>query len=217
MKKCLILLAVLLCAACQSKPGDSQASATPAAARPKLVALGDSLTEGLGVEPQEAYPAQLQARLQEAGIEWEVVNAGLSGETSSGALSRLEWVMRTEPDAVFLATGANDGLRGIDPEITASNLDAIVTKLKTDGVKVMLAGMKAPPNLGGDYTEKFEAIYPEVAQKQDVPLIPFLLDGVATLPELNQEDGKHPTAEGYTKVVELIFEEVKDWLQQTSG
>lgn len=217
MKKCLILVVVLLCAACQSKPGESQASATPVAPRPKLVALGDSLTEGLGVEPQEAYPAQLQARLQEAGIKWEVVNAGLSGETSSGALSRLDWVMRTEPDAVLLATGANDGLRGIDPEITAGNLDAIVTKLKADGVKVMLVGMKAPPNLGADYTEEFEAIYPEVAQKQNVPLIPFLLEGVAKVPELNQEDGKHPTAEGYTKVVDLIFDDVKNWLEQPSG
>ena len=217
MKKYLIILAVLLCVACQSNNSESQASATPVAARQKLVALGDSLTEGLGVEPQQAYPAQLQARLQEAGLEWEVVNAGLSGETSSGALSRLDWVMRSKPDAVLLATGANDGLRGIDPEITAANLDSIISKLQTDGVKVMLAGIKAPPNLGTDYTEKFEAIYPEVARKHKVPLIPFLLEEVAKVPELNQEDGKHPNAEGYTKVVDLIFDDVKNWLEQTSG
>jgi len=215
MKKCLVLALALLCLACQTQMAENP-SATPAPApekaRPRLVALGDSLTEGLGVEPHQAYPAQLQVRLREAGLDWEVVNAGLSGETSSGALSRLDWLMRSKPDAVLVATGANDGLRGIEPKITAHNLDAIVTRLKRDRVKVMLAGMKAPPNLGADYTQKFEAVFSRVARKHEIPFIPFLLEGVAKVPALNQEDGTHPTAEGYTKVTDGIFEPVRKWL-----
>jgi len=144
---------------------------------------------------------------------WQVINAGLSGETSSGARTRLPWVLKTEPQAVLLVTGANDGLRGLDPAITEDNLDAIVAELKSRNIKVMIAGMKTPPNLGTDYGTKFESIYPRVAQKHSVPLIPFFLEGVARDPELNQEDGKHPTAAGYTRIVDNIFEDVKNWLE----
>lgn len=207
------VLFILLTFGCQTtSPPESTPSSTPTASRPVLVAVGDSLTEGLGVQPEEAYPAQLQAKLREAGLEWEVVNSGVSGETSSGALTRLDWVLKTDPDAVLLVTGANDGLRGLDPELTRQNLDAIVSKLKSKEIKVMLGGMKAPPNLGADYTTKFESIYPAVAEKHDVPLIPFFLEGVAKAPELNQEDGKHPNPEGYAVIVDNILGPVKDWL-----
>ena len=214
MRNFVALLVIFLLIGCQTTPpSTSTPSSTPAAARPVLVAVGDSLTEGLGVQPEEAYPAQLQARLSEAGIDWEVINSGVSGETSSGALTRLDWVLKTGPDAVLLITGANDGLRGLDPELTRQNLDAIVSKLKGQGIKVMLGGMKAPPNLGADYTTKFESIYPAVAEKHGVPLIPFFLEGVAKTPELNLEDGKHPNPEGYAVIVGNILDPVKDWLK----
>lgn len=172
------------------------------------------MTEGLGVDPESAYPAQLESRLREAGLNWKVVNSGVSGETSSGALSRLEWILKLEPDAVLLVTGANDGLRGLDPDLTRQNLDALVARLREQRIKVMLGGMKAPPNLGADYTEKFESVYPAVAEKHQVPLVPFFLEGVARVPELNNEDGKHPNAEGYAVIVESILEPVKSWLSQ---
>jgi len=214
VKNLIAVLVIFLLFGCQTTPPpQSTPSSTPKAARPVLVAVGDSLTEGLGVQPEEAYPAQLQARLSEAGLEWEVINSGVSGETSSGALTRLDWVLKTKPDAVLLITGANDGLRGLDPELTRQNLDAIVSELKSQNIKVMLGGMKAPPNLGDDYTSQFESIYPAVAEKHGVPLIPFFLEGVAKAPELNLEDGKHPNPEGYAVIVQNILEPVKVWLK----
>jgi acyl-CoA thioesterase-1 len=213
----IILLGLFIVTGCRSSMDPAKEGSAPGAEaevhRPKLTALGDSLTEGLGVDPQEAYPAQLESRLNEAGLNWEVVNAGLSGETSSGARTRLDWVLKTEPDAVLLVTGANDGLRGVDPALTQENLDAIVAELKQRNIKVMLGGMKAPPNFGQDYTDRFEGVYTAVAQKHDIPLIPFFLEGVARDPEFNQEDGKHPTAEGYKVIVDNIFDDVKSWLQ----
>jgi acyl-CoA thioesterase I len=212
-----ILILALLLVGCRQAPitegNTPTVPATPEVKRPILVAVGDSLTEGLGVKAEEAYPAQLEARLKEAGMEWDVINSGISGETSSGALTRLDWVLKTEPDAVLLITGANDGLRGLDPGLTQQNLDTLVSKLKDKNIKVMLGGMKAPPNLGGEYTKKFESIYPAVAQKHNVPLIPFFLEGVAKQPELNLEDGKHPNPEGYKVIVDKIFEPVSSWLK----
>lgn len=214
MKYFAAILLILLTLGCQSSaPIAPTSSATPEQARPVLAAVGDSLTEGLGVPPDEAYPAQLEARLREAGVDWQVINSGVSGETSSGALTRLDWVLKTKPDAVLLVTGANDGLRGLNPELTKQNLDTIVTKLKAQNIKVMLGGMKAPANLGADYTTNFESIYPAVAEKHGVPLIPFFLEGVAKVPDLNQEDGKHPNPQGYAVIVDNILEPVKSWLK----
>ena len=220
MKRFLTTLMVLFAVGCSgptppAATPQATTSATPAASQSRLVALGDSLTEGLGVEPDMAYPAQLEKRLQEAGLDWKVVNAGLSGETSSGLRSRLDWVLKTRPDAVILVTGANDGLRGVDPDVTKTNLDAIVTQLKSQDIKVLLGGMKAPPNFGEDYAGKFEGVYQDIADKHSVPLVPFFLEGVARVPELNQDDGKHPTAEGYTKVVDHIFPQVKSLLENS--
>ena len=170
-----------------------------------VLAIGDSLTEGLGVEDEFAYPALLQRKLFEQNYKYKVINAGVSGETSSGVLSRIKWALTLNPDIVILATGANDGLRGIDPELIKSNITQIIQILKAEYIIVVLAGMQMVQNLGQDYTTAFAKIYPEIAQTQDVILIPFFLAGVGGKPELNQADGIHPTAEGYRIIVENIY------------
>ncbi len=162
-----------------------------------IVCMGDSLTAGYRVDESEAYPALLAERLRQEGYDYEVINAGVSGETSSGALARLDWMLTLEPDIVILETGANDGLRAVDPSLTRRNIEAIVTRLKAEGVIVVLAGMQMVRNLGPAFTEAFGAIYPEIAAAQELILIPFFLEGVAGQPRLNQSDGIHPTAEGY--------------------
>ena len=170
-----------------------------------IVAVGDSLTAGYGLNEADAYPAQLEKKLQAAGYRWRVVNAGISGETSSGTLSRVDWVLRLKPDVVILETGANDGLRGIDPQVTKKNIAETVRILKQNRVTVILAGMRMVTSMGRDYTEKFAAIYPAVAQKHDLILIPFFLQGVAGDPALNQGDGIHPVAEGYRIITDMVF------------
>jgi acyl-CoA thioesterase-1 len=171
-----------------------------------IVALGDSLTAGLGVDENMAYPSQLARRLAADGYNFRVVNAGVSGETSSGALSRIDWVISSlQPDIVILETGANDGLRGLDPGLLEANLDRLVARLKSRNIQVILAGMQMLPNLGPDYIRAFADIYPRIAAKHGVLLIPFFLEGVAGRPELNQNDRMHPTAEGYTRVVETVY------------
>lgn len=188
------------------------ATATPDA--PIIVAMGDSLTEGLGVVPDQAYPAQLEHKLRRDGYNISVINAGVSGETSSGALERVNWVIRLKPQLVILATGGNDSLRGIDTALTESNIDQIVKTFKAQGIMVVLAGMQTVQNMGNDYTTAFQAIYPAVAQENDLILIPFFLEGVGGNPELNQADSIHPTAEGYTVVVETIYPYVQEAIKQ---
>ena len=184
-------------------------TSTPAESRHEfvgtIVAVGDSLTAGFGVTEFEAYPAQLEQKLRADGYRYKVVNAGVSGETSSGALSRINWVLTLKPDMVILETGANDGLRGIDPELTMHNLHAIVAAFKAHGVTVVLAGMQMVHNLGAEYTSKFAENYPSVASAQQVILIPFFLAGVAGEPLLNQDDGIHPTAKGYGIITANIY------------
>ena len=170
-----------------------------------IVAVGDSLTEGLGVEEELAYPAVLEERLRAQGYRYQVINAGISGETSSGTLSRIKWTLTLKPDIVILVTGANDGFRGIDPALIKSNLRTILKSLKENKVIVVLGGMRIVQNLGQDYTNAFAEIYPEVARSEDVIFIPFFLAGVAADPGLNQADGIHPTAEGYRKIVETVY------------
>ena len=170
-----------------------------------IVAVGDSLTEGLGVAEEFAYPALLEKKLQDQGYRYRVINAGISGETSSGTLSRIKWVLTLKPDIVILVIGANDGFRGIDPGLIQSNIRRIIEALKANNVIVVLGGMKIVQNLGQDYTSAFAAVYPEVAESEDVIFIPFFLDGVAADPALNQSDGIHPTAEGYRKIVDHIY------------
>jgi acyl-CoA thioesterase-1 len=170
-----------------------------------LVALGDSLTAGPGVPEQEAYPAQLERKLQEAGYNWRVVNAGISGETTSGTLSRLPWVLKLKPDVVILEIGANDGFRAINPNLVRRNIEGLVSRIQESGAVVVLAGMQMLTNLGPTYTTSFANIYPSIAREQHLLLIPFFLDKVAGEANLNLPDGIHPTAEGYRIVTETVF------------
>lgn len=170
-----------------------------------IVAMGDSLTEGLGVNLDEAYPAQLARKLRANGYNYTVINAGVSGETTTGALARVNWVLTLQPDIVILATGGNDSLRAIDPALTQENIRQLVQTFHAAGVTVVLAGMQTVQNLGADYTNAFRAIYPAVAKEYNLILVPFFLEGVASDPQLNQPDFIHPTAAGYTIVVETLY------------
>jgi len=170
-----------------------------------IVAIGDSLTEGLGVAEEFAYPALLEKKLQSGGYHYRVINAGVSGETSSGTLARIKWVLTLKPDIVILVIGANDGFRGIDPELIKTNILTIVRVLKENKVTVLLGGMQMGQNLGKEYITAFEKLYPLVAREENVGLVPFFLTGVAANPNLNQADGIHPTAKGYRVAVDHIF------------
>jgi len=173
---------------------------------PVILCLGDSLTEGLGVSPEQAFPSLVEQRLHEAGHpNARVINAGISGSTSASAASRLRWQLRAQPDVLVLALGANDGLRGLDLAATRHNLEEAIALAKQAGVRVVLAGMKLPPNYGAAYTSQFEALFPELAKEQGAALIPFLLEGVAARPELNQADGIHPNARGYERVADNVM------------
>jgi len=188
-------------------------AAPPArAAERVVVALGDSLTAGLGVAPDEAYPALLDARLRREGYGYRVVNAGVSGDTSAAGLRRVDWVLKSKPDVVIVALGANDGLRGLPVDALARNLEAIVSRVRATGARVLLAGMRVPPNYGADYASAFAAVFPAVARRAGVPLAPFLLDGVAGDARLNQPDGIHPTAEGQRVIAERLWPYVRPLL-----
>lgn len=178
----------------------------------RLVAFGDSLTAGLGLPAKDAFPAKLQAALKAKGHDVVIENAGVSGDTTSAGLSRLDWSVPEGTQGVILELGANDALRGLDPSIAEKSLDAILARLKERKIPVLLAGMVAPPNLGGGYGERFNAIYPRLAAKYGVPLYPFFLDGVAGQAKLNQPDGIHPTAAGVDVIVERITPAVESWL-----
>jgi len=178
-----------------------------------VVTLGDSLTAGLGVAADEAFPARLEARLKTEGYAYRVVNAGVSGDTTAGGLRRVDWVLRARPEVVIVALGANDGLRGQDPRAMRANLDEIVARLQSASARVLLVGMRLPPNYGGDYTKEFEAVFPAVARRAKVPLMPFLLDGVAGVPRLNQADGIHPTAEGQQTIADHLWPFVRPLLR----
>ncbi|MFQ5588212.1 MAG: arylesterase [Nitrospiria bacterium] len=170
-----------------------------------IVAFGDSLTAGLGVASDQTYPALLDKKLKALGHPYKVINAGVSGETTAGGLRRVSWILKSEPDVVILELGANDGLRGLSLLEMEKNLSGIIQKLQNRDVQVILAGMKIPPNYGARYTQAFAAIYPRLAARFDITLIPFFLEGVAAKPALNQADGIHPTAEGYAVITEQIW------------
>ncbi len=180
-----------------------------------VVALGDSLTAGFGVAADEAFPARLEARLRDEGYAYRVVNAGVSGDTTAGGLRRVDWVLRASPEVVIVALGANDGLRGQDPKMTRANLEEIVTRLQDAGARVLLAGMRLPPNYGDEYTKEFEAVFPAVARRAKVGLMPFLLDGVAGIPRLNQADGIHPTAAGQQVIADHLWPYLRPLLRPT--
>lgn len=182
---------------------------------PRLAVIGDSLTAGYGLAPHEAFPAQLERRLRDLGVEMTVLNAGVSGDTSAGGRARVDWVLGDRPHFAIIELGANDGLRGIEPADMEANLAVIIERLQARGIAVMLAGMYAPPNLGRDYANAFNAVYPRLAERYGVPLYPFFLDGVAAEPSLNLDDGIHPTAEGVSVIVERILPHVIDWIAES--
>jgi acyl-CoA thioesterase-1 len=223
-----LLAAALMCTACGSRdeaaPSTSSPRAsTPAAAsspsssdnpgtaaaehegKPKIVFLGDSLTAGLGLSEDEAYPIVLQRRLQKEGLPYDVVNAGVSGDTSAGGLSRLEWALDGDVRVLVVALGGNDALRGLPPEELKRNLAEIIRRAQARHITVVLAGMEAPPNYGRDYAVAFHRVYPALAKEYHVALVPFLLQGVGGVARLNQRDGIHPTAEGARIVADNVW------------
>lgn len=190
-------------------------AATVATAEPLVVCLGDSLTEGYGIDPDKSYPVQLEQLLTKRG--WpdvEVVNAGISGSTSASGRSRLQWQLRRTPDVLILALGANDGLRGVELDTSKANLSSVIELAKANGVLVLLAGMKLPPNYGVVYTEQFERMYTDLAREHDVALLPFLLKDVAARPKLNLPDGIHPNAGGYAIVANTVADAVAPLLRK---
>lgn len=185
------------------------------ATEPKtLLFFGDSLTAGYGLDPDEAFPALGQQKLDASGLAWRVVNAGLSGETTAGGLRRLDWILRQPVDIFVIELGGNDGLRGIDPETSRSNLESMIRRIREryPAIKIVLSGMQMPTNMGPAYTSQFAAMYPALAQRTAVTLIPFLLEGVGGVPELNLPDGIHPTAEGHKIVAETVWRALKPLL-----
>jgi acyl-CoA thioesterase-1 len=220
------LAVVMSSAACSGQPADGPAtvgpglkkttpapatkSAAPAESRrdthPRIIFLGDSLTAGLGLDVNDSFPSLIEARLRQQGYDYDVVNAGVSGDTSAGGLRRLNWALgEGTPKILIVALGGNDGLRGLPPEQLEANLAAIIERAQKEGLTVILAGMEAPPNFGADYTAGFRAVYPRLAERYHVRLIPFLLEGVAGNPALNQSDGIHPNRRGAALVADLVW------------
>jgi acyl-CoA thioesterase I len=180
----------------------------------RIVVLGDSLVAGFGIKPSEAFPAQLERALKERGHAVEVINAGVSGDTTAGGLERLRWAVPEHTGAVILELGANDALRGLDPGRAKANLDKIITTLKASGAEVLLAGMLAPRNLGVGYTRAFDAIYPELAAKHGLILYPFFLEGVAMSTKLNLDDGLHPNSRGVAEITKSILPSVEQLIER---
>jgi acyl-CoA thioesterase I len=186
-----------------AEPAASPVADTPRP-RPVVVFLGDSLTAGLGLSAEEAWPTLLTEQLAAAGTPIRAVNAGVSGDTSAGGLRRLDWLLRQRPDVVVVELGANDGFRGQQLAGVEANLRAIVERSRAAGARVLLLGLRVPPSLGGDYAREFAALYPRLARELDVPLVPFLLEGVGGDPDLNLPDGIHPNAEGQRRMAAIV-------------
>lgn len=227
----IFIAAAVLCSSCTSEePSDRREVRTSTAdtirTRPDvpdsagiILFLGNSLSAGLGVDPQDAFPHLIQERIDSLGWNFRVVNAGLSGETSSGGLRRIDWLLQDSLDVLVLELGGNDGLRGIPIDVTRENLAQIIEKTRAQypDVRVVLAGMQIPPNLGHDYTARFREMYPDLADEYATELIPFLLDGVGGVDSLMQSDGIHPTAEGHEIIAENVWSTLKPMLEELRG
>jgi acyl-CoA thioesterase-1 len=213
MLKHMLVWGVLLAA---SNPALAQSSAAVGNAPIKMVVLGDSLSAGYGLAGTDAFPAKLRKALKAKGIEVDMTNAGVSGDTASGGRDRLDWSVPDGTQAVIVELGANDALRGTDPSVTRAALTDIVSRLKARGIAVMLCGMLAPPNYGADFAARFNSIYPDLAKSSGIPLYRFFLDGVAADAKLNQADGMHPTAEGVDIIVKNILPTVEAFLGSIS-
>lgn len=213
----LILIALLASTACggaEPSPARDEtlkAAEKPASVdvRPKIVVLGDSLTAGLGLPVAQAYPSLLQERLNSNGLNFEVVNAGVSGDTSAGGLARMDWALQGNVKILIVALGGNDALRGLDPDALKSNLSQIIERAQARHIRVILAGMEAPPNYGRDYAVSFHKVFPALERKYHVDFVPFLLENVAGLEGLNQRDGIHPTAAGARIVADTVWSVLK--------
>jgi len=224
-----LLLATISIVACGGRDeahdnksaGTDNARATSTEARakplPRIVILGDSLTAGLGLPVDQAYPSLLQQRLKSEGLDYEVVNAGVSGDTSAGGLSRLDWALQGDVRILVVALGGNDGLRGLPPEALKRNLSEIIERAQARHVQVILAGMEAPPNYGRDYTVSFHRVYPALAEQYRIPFVPFLLWNVAGIDQLNQPDGIHPTAAGARVVADNVWRVLKPLAEEQKG
>jgi len=225
LRRSVLLLVVVLAAACGQKDRDVATDARPAqsaapalvASAPRIVALGDSLTAGLGLPIDRAYPALLAERLKQEGLNYEVVNAGVSGDTSAGGLSRLDWALSGDVRVLIVALGGNDALRGLPVDELKQNLSTIIERAQARHITVILAGMEAPPNFGRDYIVAFHKVYPALAQKYHIALVPFLLQGVAGIDRLNQRDGIHPTAEGARIVADNVWAALKPIVDKQRG
>lgn len=205
-------LMLTLALAAVAGPGAHAANAD----RPiRILALGDSLTAGYGLaDLDDAFPAQLEKALRATGHDVTIIQGGISGDTTTGGRSRLDWVLGEKPDGVIVALGGNDGLRAVDPAVTLESMDAIVKRIRTDGLPVLVAGMLAPPNLGRDYADRFNAVFPKVAKDNGVLFYPFFLEGVAAVPQLNQADRIHPNPEGVKVMVAGILPAVEQLIAQ---
>lgn len=219
-----LLLSLLLCNGCANEAADATTtqqaadttqSTTAKTEKENLLFFGNSLTAGYGLETSQAFPALIQQKIDSAGLAYRVINGGVSGETSAAGNQRIDFVLKQQAVSVFvLELGANDGLRGIQPVETKKNLQSIIDKVKAKypNVKLVMAGMQMPPNMGPSYTKEFSELYPELAKKNNMALIPFLLQGVADVPRLNLEDGNHPTAEGHQVVAGNVWQVLKEIL-----
>lgn len=212
-----VLAMALALAGCQGDQPEKKVRQETTGAAKTIVAVGDSLTAGYGVGEEESYPALLEKKLQADGHQYRVINAGATAETSSGTLARIEWILTLQPDIVILETGANDGLRGIDPQVAEKNIREILKILADRNVVVLLAGMQMVRNLGPIYVAGFNALYPRLAKESAVVFMPFFLDGVAMEASLNQLDGVHPNAAGYKKITDNIYPYVLEAIKKREG
>lgn len=213
----LLLLALPACGG-EPSPQDGAAGAPGAGHvtdRPVILTVGTSLTAGLGLDREQAWPAVIQRRIDSLGLGYEVINAGVSGETSAGARARLDWLLRQQPAVLVLETGANDGLRGQDPDSLRANLLAIIERIRAEspGTRILLLGMEAPRNWGGSYVRRFRAAYHDVARTEEVAFVPFFLEGVAGVDSLNQADGIHPTASGQRRLAEAVWPALQEVIE----
>lgn len=224
---CLLWVSIPACKEVKNEDKDEASRANELKERVEELAVGDSkvilfygnsITAGYGLDLTDAFPALIQERLDSLGYDYRVINTGLSGETTASGLSRIEWVLRTPVDIFVLELGGNDGLRGISLDETKRNLESIIIKVQAEypQVKIVVAGMQIPPNMGQEYTEEFRSIFPALAEKYDAVLIPFLLEGVGGDPELNLPDGIHPTEEGHQIVAETVWEALQPLLEKKS-
>jgi acyl-CoA thioesterase-1 len=216
----LVALALAGCGAEDRGPGADEGPPPPPVegARGRIVFLGTSLTAGLGLDPEQAYPALIQRKIDSAGLPYEAVNAGVSGETSAGARRRIDWILSQPISMLVIETGANDGLRGLQVDSLRANIQAIIDEARrlSPPPAIVLVGMRAPPNLGFNYARRFREVYRDLAEENDVPLVPFLLEGVAGTPSLNQPDMIHPTAEGQRRMADVVWKVLEPVLRRSA-